>query len=160
MRAEKQWLGPVPWETVLHINQALCQTQKVEPQPNPKNYDAVRRLWETSIPKNMSLEAMLDVCRKCFEMSPFLFNNGNTFAAIGRTLVEDWMKTLPPVEAQILRVTVGHYIAGMIGRKELKSVLAHFEKSWAAYEASQVAGGPGAAPTAAFAPAPAQPQTQ
>jgi len=122
----KQWLSTVPWETVLTVNQALCQAQKTTYQPKDKAYDATRQVWEKAIPQNMSLQEVLDVCRRCYELTPFTFNNGNTFAAIGKTLIEDWLKRLPPVEAQIIRTTVGHYIASQIGRKELLQVLCHF----------------------------------
>lgn len=126
----KQWLGTVPWETVLTVNQALCQAQNTPHQPKEKACDEARQLWEKAIPQQMSLKEVLDVCRRCHELAPFNFNNGNTFAAIGKTLVEDWLKRLPPVEAQIIRTTVAHYIAGQVGKKELVQVLRHFETTW------------------------------
>ena len=125
----RQWLLAAPWETVLTVNKALCQAQGTSHQPKPNACDAARQVWEKAVQQSMPLEEVLDVCRRCYEMAPFVFNNGNTFAAIGRTLVEDWLKTLPPVEAQIVRTTVAHYIAGLIGKKELLQVLHHFEKS-------------------------------
>lgn len=126
----KQWLSTVPWETVLTVNQALCQAQNTPHQPKERTCDQARQVWEKAIPQRMSLKEVLDVCRRCHEMAPFNFNNGNTFAAIGKTLVEDWLKRLPPVEAQILRTTVAHYIAGQVGKKELLQVLRHFETTW------------------------------
>lgn len=125
-RSEKQWLSAVPWESVLTLNKALCQAQKVEPANN-KGYEAGQRLWEKSALKAMDLSEALKVCRDCHDLAPFTFNNGNTFAAIGRTLVEDYLKQMPPVEAQIIRTTIGHYIVGLIGRKELQQVMKHFE---------------------------------
>lgn len=126
----KQWLSTVPWETVLTVNQALCQAKNTPHQPKDQACDQARQLWEQAIPQKMSLKEVLDVCRRCYELAPFSFNNGNTFAAIGKTLVEDWLKRLPPVEAQIIRTTVAHYIAGQVGKKELLQVLRHFETSW------------------------------
>jgi hypothetical protein len=82
------------------------------------------------MPRPMTLKEVLDVCRECHDLAPFTFNNGNTFAATGRTLVEDWLRTLPPVEAQVIRNTVGHYIVGLIGKRELLQVLRHFEQTW------------------------------
>jgi len=120
-------LNAAPWESVLAVNKALCQAQKIEPLNTAKGYEPACRLWEKSIQKSMSLQEALDVCRDCHELAPFTFNNGNTFAAIGRTLVEDDLKAVPPVEAQILRTTMCHYIVGLIGRKELQQVLRHFE---------------------------------
>lgn len=112
---------------MLAVNKALCQAQKIEPLNTAKGYEPACRLWEKSTQKSMSLQEALGVCRDCHELAPFTFNNGNTFAAIGRTLVEADLKAVPPVEAQILRTTMCHYIVGLIGRKELQQVLRHFE---------------------------------
>ncbi|MCI0748869.1 MAG: hypothetical protein L0Y58_25970 [Verrucomicrobia subdivision 3 bacterium] len=124
---QKYWLNTVPWESVLALNQALCQAQKTEHKPTARGYEPARQLWAASVTRNMTLAEVLEICRKCFQFAPFAFNNGNTFAAIGKTLVEEWLKTLSPVEAQIMRTTVGHYVAGMVGKKELMTILSHFE---------------------------------
>lgn len=122
----KQWLGGVPWRSVVTINKALCQTQKVEPAPNARSCERVRQLWEAAVARRMTLPEALGVCRECHEAMPFTFNNANTFASIARTLVEDWLGSMPPVEAQIVRTTVAHYVAGLAGRKELLQILRHF----------------------------------
>ena len=111
---------------MLSLNKALCQAQKVEPT-NGKGYEASRRLWEKSVLRATDLNEAIKVCRDCHDLAPFTFNNGNTFAAIGRTLVEESLQQMPPVEAQIIRTTIGHYIVGLIGRKELQQVMRHFE---------------------------------
>jgi hypothetical protein len=134
------------------LNKALCQAQKVEPA-NGKGYDAAQRLWEKSIAKSMDLSDALNVCRECHDLAPFTFNNGNTFAAIGRTLVEEFLKQMPPVEAQIIRNTIGHYIVGLIGRKELQQVMKHFEPLLARLPSAPKAPASSAAPVL-------QPETQ
>ena len=136
-KLQKAWLEAVPWETVLTVNQALCQAQQTVCRPKDKTYESARQLWEKSSARTMSLPEVLEICRRCQDLGPFIFSNGNTFAAIGKTLVEDWVKTLPPVEAQIVRTTVGHYIAGLIGKKELLEVLRHFEPKWNIAEAGK-----------------------
>ena len=85
-------------------------------------------MWNKSVSKVLTIGDALETCRDCQELTPFTFNNGNTFAAIGRTLIEDYLKQMPPVEAQIIRTTVCHYIAGLVSEKELRQVLKHFEK--------------------------------
>jgi hypothetical protein len=127
MDLRQQWLNAVPWDSVLTVNKALCQAQKHEPLTNAKGMDAAQRLWEEAAARTLSLEQVLDVCRQCYEKGPFAINNGNTFAAVGRTVIEDWLKAFSPVEAQIVRTTVGHYIVGLIGRRELLQVLDHFK---------------------------------
>lgn len=124
---QQQWLSAVSWENLLTINKALCQAQKQEPVTNAKVLDATRRLWEGAAGRVMPLKDVLDLCRQCRELGPFTLNNGNTFAAVGRTLLEDWLKSLSPVEAQVVRTTVCHYIVGLVGRRELLEVLGHFK---------------------------------
>jgi len=124
----KQWLGGVPWDSVVTINKALCQAQKLEPTQNSRTHDRVRRMWEASSTRRMTLAEVLDLCRECHDGMPFTFSNANTFASIGKTFVEDWLKSMPPVESQIIRTTVAHYVAGLVSRKELLQVLRHFDK--------------------------------
>ena len=78
----------------------------------------------------MALPEAIDVCRQCYDFGPFIFNNGNTFAALARKIIEAWLQLLPAVEAQIARTTVGHYVVGQITRKEMVEVLTCFEARW------------------------------
>ena len=125
--SERNWLGTVPWDSVVSLNQALCQAQKLEPLHNAKGMPAAQRVWETSAPRRLTLRAVIEVCHDAHSLSPFTFNNGNTFAAIARTLLEDQLKQVTPLEAQIIRTTVCHYIVDLIDAKELQQVLRHFE---------------------------------
>ena len=125
----KAWLGAVPWESVQTLNQALCQAQKAEYRTNAKAFAAVAARWELAASRTLGLVETLDLIRECRAALPFTFNNGNTFAAIAKTLVDDWLKTLPPIEAQIMRTTVCHFVAGQIDRKELLQVLKHLGPS-------------------------------
>lgn len=121
----KAWLGAVPWESVQTLNQALCQAQKAQYATNAKSFASVGVRWQNAVPRTSGLVETLDLIRACREALPFTFNNGNTFAAVAKTLVDDWVKSLPPIEAQIVRTTVCHYVAGQVGRKELLQVLQH-----------------------------------
>ena len=128
MQKPSRWLASVSWQAVLDVNAALCHTQKTSHQPNPKTHEATRRLWEESLAQDLPLVAALHICRKAQELAPFIFNNGNTFAAIGQGMVEDIAKCFPRVEAAILRNTVGHYVAGVIAKAELVEVLNYFDR--------------------------------
>lgn len=125
--SERNWLSAVPWESVVSLNKALCLAQKLEPLHNATGFSAAQRQWEASVSKKLSLRAVIEVCHETFAHAPFTFNNGNTFAAIARTLLEEPLKQISPVEAQIVRTTVCHYIVDLIGAKELQQVLRHFE---------------------------------
>lgn len=154
-RIQRQWLASVPWQSVLSINQALCQTQKTEHKPAPKGHGAAQQAWEAAMPKPMTLADALEVCKNCYNLAPFVFNNGNTFAAIAKTLIDECLEEVPPVEAQIIRTTVAHYVAGLVGRRELAKILDHFEPLLKAPSAPVVSPSPEPAPRIS-APQPAQ----
>ena len=61
------------------------------------------------------------------KIAPFCFYNGNTFVAIGRTLIQDLLRKMPPVKAHGFRSVVGHYIAGTAGTEELSKALDEIE---------------------------------
>jgi len=129
MERAKPWLMGSSWAHVQAVNQEFCEQQGIT-YDVAKTCEAARLLWEQSTSRAMELIEALDLCRKCYEIAPFVFHNGNTFAAIAREVVVEWSRTMPSVEAQILRNTVGHYVVGMISRRELQKVLRHFESSW------------------------------
>ena len=119
----RPWLC-VPWDSVVGLNRTLCQAQKMEALVNSKTIAASQERWEKAGQKSMNLLEALTVCREVRDSAPFTFNNGNTFAALARGLVEDSLRNTPSVEAQIIRTTISHYVAGTVGKKELQQVMA------------------------------------
>ena len=120
----EKWLKDWPWETVVTINAGLCNQKNALHKPTTDGYEAARSLWEESRSIELSLRAALEICRRCHKLSPFCFYNGNTFAAIGRIMVQGLMRKMPPVKAHAFRSVVGHYIAGTAGDEELEKALA------------------------------------
>jgi hypothetical protein len=120
----KLWLEGWPWETVVTINAGLCKEKNALHKPTSEGYESARSLWEKSRSTDLSLRQTLGICRQCHKLSPFCFYNGNTFAAIGRTIVQDVFHKMSPVKAQAVRSVVGHYIAGTAGEDELDQALA------------------------------------
>ena len=127
---ERDWFRGFSWETVLSLNASLCEAQQTPQQLRDQACRAARQAWEQGCTSRLSLPDAIDVCRRCYDLGPFVFNNGNTFAAGARKMLEDWLQLMPPVEAQIARTTVGHYVVGQITRKEMVEVLANFESRW------------------------------
>ena len=121
---KKNWLKDWPWQTVVTINAALCQKRSALHKPTSDGYDATQKIWEAMRDRELTLRETLDLCRKCHQLAPFCFYNGNTFAAIGRTMIQDILAKLPPDQAHNFRSMVGHYIAGTIGSKEMADALA------------------------------------
>jgi hypothetical protein len=120
---KRQWLKDWPWETVVTINAGLCQEKKALHKPTSDGYEPAKKLWEKSRGCEFTLRETLGLCRQCHKLAPFCFYNGNTFAAIGRTLIQDLLLKMPPVKAHSFRSVVGHYIAGTIGEDELSKTL-------------------------------------
>ena len=120
---KKVWLKDWPWQTVATINAALCKEKKALHKATSDGHAAAMKLWEAARNRELTLQETLDLCRKCHKLAPFCFYNGNTFAAIGRTLIQDLLPKLPPMKAHSFRSVVGHYIAGTIGAKEMTDAL-------------------------------------
>src|SRR5580765_9112272 len=108
----KVWLRVVPWESVVSINQALCEARKALHKPTSEGYTPAKELWERNRSKELSLIELLDLGQQCHRLAPFCNYNGNTFVTIVRTLLADELKQLPPDQAHILRSIAGHVVAG------------------------------------------------
>lgn len=120
---KKHWLKDWPWQTVVVINAGLCKEKKALHKPASDGYAPAQKLWESACERKLTLRETLDLCRRCHKLAPFCFYNGNTFAAIGRTIIQDIFHKMPPVKAHGLRSVVGHYIAGTAGADELLKAL-------------------------------------
>ena len=80
-------------------------------------------MGESARKRELALRETLDICRQCHKLAPFCSYNGNTFAAIGRTIIQPLLQKLSPVKAHGFRSVVGHYIAGTAGADELGKAL-------------------------------------
>ena|SRR5438067_9544864 len=125
---KREWLRDWPWKSVIAINAALCKEKKALHKATSEGYEPARKLWEKSRSLKLSLRKALEICRQCHKLSPFCFYNGNTFAAIGRTMVQDMLPILSPLKAHAFRSIVGHYIAGTADDEELDQALQELVK--------------------------------
>jgi hypothetical protein len=117
---KRAWLELIDWEFVIATNAALCQPKKALHKPTSDGYDRARQLWEKNYQSKISLDAAVDLCRECHRLAPFCNFNGNTFAAIGRSLV-DTLK-LKADEAHVVRSLLGHVIAGTASDEEVRAL--------------------------------------
>ncbi|MBN2505102.1 MAG: hypothetical protein JXQ71_00255 [Verrucomicrobia bacterium] len=74
----------------------------------------------------MFLDEAADLCRECHRLAPFCNFNGNTFAALARSLV-DTLK-LKADQAHVIRSLLGHVVAGTASDVEAKE-LREFSRS-------------------------------
>jgi hypothetical protein len=113
----KAWLAEVPWLLVEYQNAALCEAKNAHHGPTSDGYEKARNLWENERIKEMSLFAVVEMCRVCHRMAPFTNYNGNTFAAIARVLIS--RLGMPETQAAVVRSLAGHIVAGVASEKEV-----------------------------------------
>ena len=113
---QRAWLELIDWEFVSAANAALCQPKKALHKPTADGHDRTRLLWEKNYRREMFLDEAAELCRQCHRLAPFCNFNGNTFAAIVRSLV-DTLK-LRADQAQIIRTIAGHIVAGTASEPE------------------------------------------
>jgi hypothetical protein len=118
----RQWLAEIPWDLVVWQNLQLCNDKRTHHGPTSDGHASCRELWETSQMKTMTLDEMVDFCRRCHRLAPFTNYNGNTFAAIARALIDGL--GLPKENAAVARSLAGHIVAGVASEEEVKA----FEK--------------------------------
>jgi hypothetical protein len=158
MQPSHRWLIHITWDRITEINRAMCQAKSLTPGINTDHARA-RQLWERAHGLETSLLDAVQLCRKCNDRTPFLFNCGNTFAAVGGELVASWVAALPMLEARMLDQAVKHYINGKIGLGELQATLNHAGRVAAppAPAAAHAPPAPATAPSPARLPAGSQP---
>jgi len=105
------------------INAGLCKERNALHKSTFEGYEPAQKLWESARARELSLRDTLEICRQCHKLAPFCFYNGNTFVAIGRTIIQDLLRKMSPVKAQAFRSVVGHYIAGTAGSDDLAKAL-------------------------------------
>ncbi len=123
---KRAWLELFDWEFVTATNATLCQPRQALHKPTSDGNDRTRQLWEKSHKREMFLDEAADLCRQCHRLAPFCNFNGNTFAAIARSLVN--ALKLKADEAHVIRSLLGHVVAGTATNLETNE-LRNFSRS-------------------------------
>jgi hypothetical protein len=136
LSAPRLWLSELSWEKLQSMNASQCQLQNTQPTPNRRSHDLVRQAWEGAHGHPMSLVKALDLCKESHDKVPFVFSNSSTFCLAAKAMLEELVKSLPPVEAHIVRATASNYVSGKVRKRELLHVLRMYESKWSqlAYE--------------------------
>jgi hypothetical protein len=71
----------------------------------------------------LTLVETFDLLRSFHRRAPFLFFNGNTFSTIGRELTLVLFGELPPMRKREAGSAVAHYIAGVLDRESMTSIV-------------------------------------
>ena len=111
-----RWLAPYSWEFITAQNAALCAAKNAKHGPTSEGYEAARNLWSDRFDTGMTLAEAVELCRKCHQLAPFCFYNGNTFAAVIRDVIQQL--PIPDVEKSAARSLAGHIVAGVASNEE------------------------------------------
>lgn len=115
----RAWLAQVPWEMVIWQNEQLCKSKNAHHGPTSDGHADCKTLWERSRMESMSLDEMVELCRRCHRLAPFTNYNGNTFSAIARAMID--ALEIPRDTAALARSLAGHIVAGVASDEEVRA---------------------------------------
>jgi hypothetical protein len=114
LQARAAFLKNRSWELVIGLNRGACARGGAQHGTTKESYGAVEAEWRQRQLQVHSLAETIEFLRQCHRKAPFLFFNGNTFADVGRTVVDFVFAELPTGRRRQLMSAVAHYIAGVL----------------------------------------------
>jgi hypothetical protein len=123
LQARAQFLKNRSWELVISLNRGACARGSAQHGQNSESYEALEAEWRRRQSEISSLEEAIEFLRSCHRRAPFLFFNGNTFADVGRTIVDFVFAELPTIRRREVMSAVAHYIAGVLPRDAMISIV-------------------------------------
>ena len=123
LQTRAAFLANWSWESVTDNNRRSCARGGAQHGINPEAGGTCAEGWETGRGKVTSLAEAFDFLRSCHRQAPFLFFNGNTFAAIGRELSLALFSDLPAGRKKQVSSAVAHYIAGVLDRNAMVQIV-------------------------------------
>ncbi|HEV2694406.1 MAG TPA: hypothetical protein VG347_16050 [Verrucomicrobiae bacterium] len=111
------------WFVVIRINRGACERGGAQHGFNSETSAACATDWEILRNEALTLAETLDRLRSYHRRAPFLFFNGNTFATIGRELALVLFSDLAPGRKREVSSIMGHYIAGVLDRESMTSLV-------------------------------------
>lgn len=105
------------WQSVVRINAGTCARGGAQHGVNSEAGAACAADWAERHGQEVTLAEAFDTLREFHKRAPFLFFNGNTFAAIGRELSYVIFGDLPMSRKREVGSATAHYIAGVLDRE-------------------------------------------
>jgi len=119
LQARAAFIQNWSWESVIGFNQGACQRGKAQHGHNSETHEKVRLEWEEIRRRTLTLLETRDFLFRCHRSAPFLFFNGNTFAEIGRRLIDVLFADLARGRRREAASLAAHYIAGVLDREAM-----------------------------------------
>ncbi|MGD0539328.1 MAG: hypothetical protein ABSC03_16980 [Verrucomicrobiota bacterium] len=123
LQARAQFLKNRGWELVVGLNRGACARGGAQHGQNSESYAALETEWRRQQAEVCSLAETIDFLRQCHRRAPFLFFNGNTFADVGRTIVDFVFADLPTTRRREVMSAVAHCIAGVLDRERMVEIV-------------------------------------
>src|SRR5216117_935477 len=95
LQARAQFLKNRSWELVVSLNRGACARGGAQHGQNSESFGALEAEWRSRQAEAATLAETIEFLRQCHHRAPFLFSNGNTFADVGRTMVDFIFADLP-----------------------------------------------------------------
>jgi hypothetical protein len=119
LQTQAAFLKNRDWLAVGSINRGACERGRAQHGVNSETGAACASEWERLRFQTLTLGETLDQLRAFQCQAPFLFFNGNTFAAIGRGLAPALFSDSHSTRKRELSAAVGHSIAGALDRESM-----------------------------------------
>ncbi len=123
LQARAAFLKNWDWLAVVSINRGACERGRAQHGVNSETGAACASEWERLRFQTLTLGEILDRLRAFHRRAPFLFFNGNTFATIGRELALALFSDLHSTRKREVSSVIGHYIAGVLDRESMNSMV-------------------------------------
>lgn len=128
-QARAAFLANWNWKSIVGINQRTCARGGAQHGINSETGAAREAEWEETRRREITLAETIDFLRACHRGAPFLFFNGNTFSSIGRELALALFSELPTTRRRELGSAIAHYIAGVLDREAMISIVESLSQS-------------------------------
>jgi hypothetical protein len=123
LQARASFLKHRSWELVVSLNRGACARGGAQHGQNSESYAALEADWRSRQSQVSTLNETIEFLRQCHRRAPFLFFNGNTFADVGRTIVDLVFAELPTTRRREVMSAVAHYVAGVLDHDAMAQIV-------------------------------------
>ncbi len=122
-QARAPFLENWDWKSVVRINVGACERGQAQHGVGSETGKACEESWQLDCAQEQTLVEALHLLRSYHRRAPFLFFNGNTFAAIARQIAEAVFHELPTIRRREVISAVAYYVAGVLDRESMVSIV-------------------------------------
>jgi hypothetical protein len=123
LQARAAFLKNRSWELVVGLNRGACARGGAQHGQNSESYAALEGEWRRRQTEASTLDETIEFLRQCHRRAPFLFFNGNTFADVGRTVIDFVFADLPTTRRREVMSAVAHCIAGVLDHDSMAQIV-------------------------------------